>query len=449
MIREGTPPPGLPTWFASRFVRRWLAEAASDPRRLLRNGLLATLPASMLVISPERPLLSYVLAPVWLAAAVLLSRRQGRDRAPLLYAGTAVAFIAGAAVRTYLDGSLSADQRSYGLFKAEYFVVAVLPLSVGVALIVDRAADFKPTAATLILLGALLTVPTLLFRDTTVLGQGRYAWQGILMVLAGLLLLQFWVLRSIPGATALVVLCIVGVALTLSRQAMLAAIVAVLFTTAYWLMARQRAHATAHLRWRWLVPLCILVGLTTGVVSLVLISVVDVWNIKPLPWLPDVSNCSCALTRYRELFFFNSQAFYGGDHSRVRLLVSGWQVFLANPLAGAGLGSLDGLVIGLQGNNSWITYRYPHNIWLELAAEVGLPGLVVLVGPLVLGFVQLWRQGIRSQSQPIAGLLAVVCIFAVVVSLSGDLPAARTLWIFAIPCLKLGLSRSEDTSATQ
>jgi hypothetical protein len=420
-----------------------LSEAAADPRRLLKTVLLAMLPGIMLVVSPDRPIPSFMLAPAWLAAAIILSWPGRGNRAPIMYAGMAGAFIVSVAVTSHLNNSLSPEQKSYGLFKAVYFMTAVLPLGVGTAILVDRAEDFKPTAVTFIVLGGLLSVAAVLFRDTTVLGNARYTWQGVLSALAGLLLLQGWIWQRVAMVVVVVVACIVGVALTLSRQGLLAAMVALVFTAAYWFAARRRASGAASraLRWRWLVPFCLSATFAIGLTSLVAVSVLNAAGIGPAAWFPDVSSCHCALARYRELFFLNSAALYGGDQSRIRLLETGWHVFITHPLSGAGLGSLDGLVRGVQ-NGVWVTYQYPHDLWLELAAETGLPGLLIIVAPLAVGMVWLWRAGVQGQNAAIGSLLVIVCAFVVVVSFSGDLPAARTLWIFALPCLKLGAAHS-------
>jgi O-antigen ligase len=139
-----------------------------------------------------------------------------------------------------------------------------------------------------------------------------------------------------------------------------------------------------------------------------------------------LSNCNCVLSRFSALF----NNFLG---NRDTLLEAGIRLFSGHPFVGAGLGSFVGLVP---------PYQYPHNVPLEIAGEMGLLGVIVLLGPLAFGWVRLFIRGVSQGSAATASLLAIVLTFLVVANFSGDLPAARPLWIFSLVALKFSISRA-------
>jgi len=110
------------------------------------------------------------------------------------------------------------------------------------------------------------------------------------------------------------------------------------------------------------------------------------------------------------------------------MLEQGWAQFTSHPLIGAGIGSFVGLA----------AYNYPHNIELEIAGELGLVGVLILLVPLAAGWVRLAAVGVRTASPAIASVLVLVLMYAVVANLSGDLASQRGLWVFGLVVLKLG-----------
>jgi O-antigen ligase len=66
----------------------------------------------------------------------------------------------------------------------------------------------------------------------------------------------------------------------------------------------------------------------------------------------------------------------GSREARLRLLEQGIQVFLANPLTGVGAGQFQNYNMPGVTIEKW---RVTHNVWLQVAAELGIFGLVVFV----------------------------------------------------------------------
>jgi O-antigen ligase len=111
----------------------------------------------------------------------------------------------------------------------------------------------------------------------------------------------------------------------------------------------------------------------------------------------------------------------GSDSIRVQLFTSAFEIWLAHPLFGAGIGSWS--VLSDLGSK----YYYPHNIILELLAELGIVGLFLFVAVLVISVRQLgsWST-IRKDPTRITVLLLFA--FALFSAMTGsDLAANRFL----------------------
>jgi O-antigen ligase len=170
----------------------------------------------------------------------------------------------------------------------------------------------------------------------------------------------------------------------------------------------------------WRVPIAIVAAVVVVAGVWLLIVVLASYVPLPLPLtITDPIACQCMGGRFYSLLFNL------GD--RNVLISDAWRLFTSHPLFGAGLGF------------SEAGYRYPHNVPLELAAETGLVGALLLLAPLMVGWLRLARAGIRAASPAIASAIMIVVVYAVVANLSGDFPSARGLWVFGLVMLKLGL----------
>lgn len=135
--------------------------------------------------------------------------------------------------------------------------------------------------------------------------------------------------------------------------------------------------------------------------------------------LPELS-----LFRFERLF----DAIYGsndavGDNSiatRARLFDTAVELFAQRPLIGHGTGSFETYAAG---SVVLAEYSYPHNLFLQTAAEFGLLGLIVLGLLVVLGLLA------RLPAHPAWTAVRLLFAFGLLTSMgSGDLYGARELW---------------------
>jgi O-antigen ligase/uncharacterized protein (DUF3084 family) len=125
----------------------------------------------------------------------------------------------------------------------------------------------------------------------------------------------------------------------------------------------------------------------------------------------------------------------GGDDSngRFHLWHVAWDAFRAHPLLGIGTAGFAAL-----GDSE----RYPHNIVLELLAELGVVGGLIFagfVGSTVVALVRVYRRGLaddRAQAAAVAALFAAAMVNAM---FSGDLPTNGAVWVAA--GLAIGLAQ--------
>ena len=80
-------------------------------------------------------------------------------------------------------------------------------------------------------------------------------------------------------------------------------------------------------------------------------------------------------------------------------------------------------------------YSYPHNLFVELACELGLVGLLAIGAYCTWLALQTWRllQRMRQSEHydVITGLSACLLFWFLNVQVSGDVVDSRNLWIFA------------------
>ena len=110
---------------------------------------------------------------------------------------------------------------------------------------------------------------------------------------------------------------------------------------------------------------------------------------------------------------------------RIVLMTEGWKIFLGTPLIGAGAGATEYL-IGI----------WPHNLFVETAAELGLAGLVLLSILLVGILLAAWRtlNAVRPnyQTSVLMTMLLACFIFAIVeAQVSANIVGNAIIWFFA------------------
>ncbi|HYU63105.1 MAG TPA: O-antigen ligase family protein [Verrucomicrobiae bacterium] len=420
-----------PRHLGARLAAQWPQLWPLHPVRL---ALLAALPVAVLAGSPQRVFLSAAIAAAYVFAAIATLRSEQLDRVVMGYLGVVAAWMVISWLRSAFLLHLQPDQLAYGTSKTGYFVLVVLPMAAAVALMIERAEAFWPTALAQVAVGSAVALVTLITLGSHFLGTDRYSWQGNLIALGTVVAVQRWPIQRFPASLSLGLLGIAGVMMAGSRQAVVALVAGLLLSAAFWAAVRyrtaigsawERLRAVATERYV-LLPIA-LVLLTIGFLAVTYTGVSGIG----LGASGTASSCHCVTDRFVGL---ESSA---GD--RDRLLALGARLFVHNPILGAGLGSFAGQVPDSLHTGQF--YEYPHNVPLEVAAETGAIGFVLVFGPLLAGWILLFRHGVKRASAPAATVLVVLAVFFTVANLSGDIPSERGLWIFGLVAFKLGIDR--------
>jgi O-antigen ligase len=125
------------------------------------------------------------------------------------------------------------------------------------------------------------------------------------------------------------------------------------------------------------------------------------------------------------------------SNGRSELWHAAWQTFQQHPLLGIGVGGFAS-VVPLD--------LYPHNIFLELGAEVGILGVVAVVVVVLGGVRALWRAHRSAALRPEVALVAALLAAAFVnAQVSSDVTANSMLWLAA--GLALGLAQRAEAEA--
>ena len=127
---------------------------------------------------------------------------------------------------------------------------------------------------------------------------------------------------------------------------------------------------------------------------------------------------------------------------RSDLLAYGWRLLQQHPLIGAGI---DGFRYSSPNPN---VYKWPHNIFLEVACELGIPALLVVATFFAAAARESWRQ--LRMSAPVCGTLpqlaAAWLLLGIVNALNtGDINSDRTTWLFASIVFVIGAYARSDS----
>ena len=396
------------------------------PLVLARIAMLAGLPVAILVSSPQRVWLSGLIAAAYVVMALVSFKWNRANRLMLAYAGAAAAWMLISWLRTKYMLHLTPEQLDYGTSKVTYFAFIVVPIGAAVAMMIDRAEDAWPAAASQLAIAVGVGLVTVALLGDKFLGVDRYTWQGNLIALGTLVAIQPWLVKNFWASAAIGVLGVGGIVFAGGRQSLAAFLIALVLVALYWGAARfvREAGATAArvrkaVTDRYAALPIALVLLTAGGIGLTYVA-----------HLP----CNCVTERIVSLG-------NNGPGDRDKLLAHGFALLAENPVLGTGIGSFAGTIPNTSTIGTTIggVYQYPHNVPLEVASETGLIGFVLLFVPLLATWLALFWAGIQRASPAIATVLSFVAIFFVVANLSGDIPSNRGMWIFGIVALKLGI----------
>jgi O-antigen/teichoic acid export membrane protein/O-antigen ligase len=405
-----------------------IAKIVAKPRprtrvELARLAMLGALPVSILVSSPQRPLVAVLISLAYVLTSLFSFRLTRGIRLMLAYVGLVAAWMTISWLRSKYLLHLDSAQISYGTEKFEYFVFIVLPMAAAVAIIVEHVEDVWPIGASQLAIGAPLALITVALLGDKILGYARYSWQGDLIALGTLIAVQPWLVKNLWASAAIGVLGIGGIMFAGSRQSLVAFAVALMLSAGYWAASRYvretrgkpNGFRVAFKQRYVLLPLA-LVLLTGGAIAFTYHSTPN-------------SYCYCVTDRLISL--------EGNPGDRDKMLFRGFELLGQDPILGTGLGSFAGVVpMSLSKGNF---YQYPHNVPLEVASETGLIGFLIIFVPLIAGWLFLLRAGIQRASPAIAGLMMIVAVFFTTANLSGDIPSDRGLWVFGILAFKLGV----------
>ena len=388
--------------------------------------MLAALPLAVVVGSPQRVVLSAAIAAAYVVAAVVTARSAQVNKLVVVYVGVAAIWMVAALLRSKFLLHLQPEQLDYATSSTLYFVFIVLPMAAAVTMLVGRAEAMWPAVITQIAIGAVVALVTIALLGDRFLGVDRYSWQGDLIALGTVLAVQPWPLRRFKASAVLGLLGAAAVVLASSRQAVAAVLVGFLLSAVYWTAAR-------HVKDRYVLLPLVLAALMIFYLGLTYAGDIGlhISGGSIVSTGPSSASCHCVTDRIVSL-----QASAG---DRDKLLARGVHMFLAHPLFGAGIGAFAGTVPDSMQPGHF--YAYPHNVPLEIASETGLVGLLLMLVPLVVGWVLLLLRGIKQASAPIASVLMLVAVFFTVANVSGDIPSERGLWIFGLVAFSLGVDR--------
>lgn len=135
--------------------------------------------------------------------------------------------------------------------------------------------------------------------------------------------------------------------------------------------------------------------------------------------------------------------------TRSGLMALGWRLFKEHPLLGVGIGGYP------YYSPDPITYGYPHNLFLEIAAELGFVALLAFTGLVLWAFWEAGRQ-VRDRKFPLwpesTAVLSLLIFGFLQMIKSGDMNDNRVMWLFmGLPFLLRHLAKkapkqTQDTS---
>lgn len=206
----------------------------------------------------------------------------------------------------------------------------------------------------------------------------------------------FW---AIPGAIMLLTLVGAG-----SRGALLGAAAGLVVAAVAWMVLRPTARP-----------------LVAAMALLALAAAPLVWSTAP----------DDARARYTSVFgggdgLLQAADAAGGDRSQI--MASAVQMFRDNPLG-----------VGTAGYPSLTGYVWPHNIILELGAELGVVAIVLFICLVAAAVAALVQAGRRGRFSPeVAGAAALLALPLVLSMSSFDLNGNRALWMALGAALAVG-----------
>jgi len=141
----------------------------------------------------------------------------------------------------------------------------------------------------------------------------------------------------------------------------------------------------------------------------------------------------------------SAQSFGGLLDFRADLLEYGWRLLRQHPLIGAGIGGFR-----YSSPNPGL-YKWPHDIFLELACELGIPAALI-GGAIFAGAIRESFHQLRDAASPFFRLsmiaAALLCIGVVAAVTTGNINSDRSIWLFVSLVFVIRAYRREDREHT-
>ena len=129
-------------------------------------------------------------------------------------------------------------------------------------------------------------------------------------------------------------------------------------------------------------------------------------------------------------------------NGRVELWSAGWESFIERPLVGLGTGGFA---------DAFPSELYPHNLFLELAAELGIVGLLLVVAFTTAGFVaalRAYRSTDPQVSRRAALVTALLASALTNAAFSGNVSSNAAVWLAVGLAVGLAESGRDASSGT-
>jgi O-antigen ligase len=308
---------------------------------------------------------------------------------------------------------------SYGLEKVLFVLFAIFPFGLAVSSLTKKPTDLFYILWGYIILGIFIGILSAMTGSRTILGEERYQWQGNLCAISALILIQFWLVKKKWIALSLFLISITGVAVAAARQSygvLAIGILAIILLNLFEFKKNMKANL---------------------IIIIFLISIVIFWGIIKKWQIMEVSLNK--LNRMRSQF--GSIDFL----QRGTMWKLAWSGFKESPIFGIGIGEYS-VIFGNYFPDQF--YPYPHNTMLEILAELGLIGFLVLIFPLFYAAILMIKKYSASKDQPFRHLLVLFLATATMANLTGDL-TTRPMWIFGILMIRFISFKSQSKNLSK
>jgi len=367
----------------------------------------------------------------WICVAVLFELGRGRAGTTLRAALSSPLFVSSGALLALLLARLPASSDpAYGNFKVELFVLGGLTLLVAGVLLGRRSQDLELFLVLSLVIDALSGLLVLRQLGTPALAGDRFGLPGQNVISLG-----------IQGGEGLMIAVYLLLTTRRPRYQLLAAALLPVSTIAL-VASGSRGPVLGGL----LGLVALLVLLARSRTSAV--RVAAVCASLAVAWIA-VSVAVPSAATHRSLSILSGSKSGVSANGRDQLWTAAWHTFAAHPALGIGTGSFATADRVEVCPGPGCLDRYPHNVVLEAAAELGLPGALAILALIAAGALALRRARREAVGPGRAQAAVVIALFVAALTtamLTGDLSGDGDVWLAAGIGLGLALSQRRASS---